>query len=419
MAYQLKTTGIAANCTMCIAVDPDTSAIKDFASSGVTADMTIGANVTTGTRTWDGNSRYYFRLGAGTAAADFVAFGTTKPSYTNNVAGTQRTLVWIGEAAGYAARVIGKDANHYLASQDIGIGGATFPRLCGMGYGSRVTGGGAAISAGAKWIFGISMIHSTSGITYAAADTDSAMTAVSVGAPTSTSTSANFDVAYVGRRNDSTAHQQDYIHAVLIFNTALTEAQWDSLRDDWFNVLLEPAAGSSPVESDLAASYSVSAPITQDLAGAYSVIATVQRDLGAAYDIETDTSVTSDLSAAYAVIATVQGDLAATYSAISSITRDLAASYSVLADGSVDLSDITEYQLVNNTGSIFAEVEFRLSFYDASTDDFVVNRTVTTDEDGLVGEVSDALLVTGTSYDIKFTNTATGAKGLLANVEAG
>lgn len=245
MAYQLKTTGIAANCTMCIAVDPDTGTIKDFASAGVTADMTVGANVTTGTRTWDGNSRHYFRLGAGTAAADFVAFGTTKPSYTNNVAGTQRTVVWIGEAAGAQARVIGKDSSNYLASQDTGSGGATFPRLFGMGYAGAVTGGGAAISAGAKRIFGISMIHGTSGITYAAADTDSAMTAVSVGAPTATSTTANFDVAYVGRRNDATAHQQDYVHAVLIFNTALTEAQWDSLRDDWFTVLLEPAAGGT------------------------------------------------------------------------------------------------------------------------------------------------------------------------------
>ncbi len=57
MAYKLKTTGIAALCKMVIAVDPDTGTIKDSASAAVTADMTVGANVTIGSQPWDGTTR--------------------------------------------------------------------------------------------------------------------------------------------------------------------------------------------------------------------------------------------------------------------------------------------------------------------------------------------------------------------------
>jgi hypothetical protein len=239
MAYTLKTTGIAANCTMCVAVDPDTGTIKDFASSGVTADMTVGANVTISSQAWDGNTRSYFQLGAGTASADFVAFGTTKPQWDFN-SSESRTVVFIGEAAGAQVRVIGGNSGTYFASQNLSSGGATFPTFVA---GSSVTAAQTALSSGQKRIFGFSLVYGTSSTAYYAADTDSSMGTASLSALSPGGTTFDYAISHVGRRNDSTQHQTDKIHAVLIFNTALSESDWDSLRDDWFTVLLESAGG--------------------------------------------------------------------------------------------------------------------------------------------------------------------------------
>jgi hypothetical protein len=259
MAYTLKTTGIAANCTMCVAVDPDTGTIKDFASSGVTADMTVGANVTISSQAWDGNTRSYFQLGAGTAAADFVAFGTTKPQWDFN-SGESRTVVFIGEAAGAQVRVIGGNSGTYFASQNLGGGGATFPTFVA---GGAVTAAQTALSSGQKRIFGFSLVYGTSSTAYYAADTDSSMGTASPSALSPSGTTFDYAVSHVGRRNDSTQHQTDKIHAVLIFNTALSESDWDSLRDDWFTVLLESAGGGDPTLSS--ASFTATSSTAGDL----------------------------------------------------------------------------------------------------------------------------------------------------------
>jgi hypothetical protein len=261
MAYTLKTTGIAANCTMCVAVDPDTGTIKDFASSGVTADMTVGANVTISSQAWDGNTRSYFQLGAGTASADFVAFGTTKPQWDFN-SGESRTVVFIGEAAGAQVRVIGGNSGTYFASQNLSAGGATFPTFVA---GSSITAAQTALSSGQKRIFGFSLVHGTSSTAYYAADTDSSMGTASLSALSPSGTTFDYAVSHVGRRNDSTQHQTDKIHAVLIFNAALSESDWDSLRDDWFTVLLESAGGGDPTLS------SASFTATSDTAGDLTV----------------------------------------------------------------------------------------------------------------------------------------------------
>lgn len=236
MAYQLKTTGIAANCTMCIAVDPDTNTVKDFASSAVTADMTVGANVTISSQSWDGNTRYYWRPGSGTADADFVKFGTTKPQFAYT-SGVSRTIVFIGEVADGSARVFGASSSDYFAARDTGVGGSTHPAFVSIGI---ITGSLAGLSAGNKRIFGFSLVQGTGATAYSAADTDASMTVVT---GLGSGNAATWNLGYVNRRNDSTTHFRDKTHAILIFNTALTEAQWDSLRDDWFGTLLEVSGG--------------------------------------------------------------------------------------------------------------------------------------------------------------------------------
>ncbi len=245
MAYKLRATGIAANCTMCVAVDPDTLTIKDFSSSAVTADMIVHQDITAGigSQGWNGKTRHYFELQSG----KYVGFGTAKPRWEFNVEGQRRTIVWIGKTGGYQARVIGKDSSNYVAACSLASGGNTMPQIYGMGYGSSgATGGNASFSAGDNAIFGFSLVHGVSGIAYSALHDAEAMTSVVQAAPP-TSGGGAFDVAYVGRRNDSTGQDLDKIHAVLIFDDDLSEAEWDSLRDDWFSVLLEPASAAATI----------------------------------------------------------------------------------------------------------------------------------------------------------------------------
>lgn len=241
MAYQLKSTGIAANCTMCIAVDPDTGTIKDFASSAVTTDLLIGANVTISSQTWDGITRSYWKSGSGTTDADFVKFGTNKPQFQVNATVPNSSAVFIGEAAGAYARMFGVDSSTYIAAQSGASGGSTLPYayIAAAAY----TGNQTALTAGQKAIWGFSFRRSGTSDWFWANATDANMTTgntAAIGAMTQTWT-----LSYVNRRNDSTAHQQDKVHAILIFNTALAQADWDSLRDDWFGTLLQSAGAAA------------------------------------------------------------------------------------------------------------------------------------------------------------------------------
>lgn len=239
MAYQLKSTGIATQCLMCIAVDPDTGTIKDYASAAVTTDLVVGANVTLGTQAWDGISRDYFRLGAGTAADDFVAFGATKPVWNLTDSGTQLTAVAIGEVAGASARCFGADSNNYFAAIDLGAS-AYYPTLRVGATAKR--GAGAALTTGTKAIFGVAIDRTNSCTAFRSLDTDATMT-VDAGIGGAVSGSSNFALNYVGRRDDSTTHQQDKWHLIAFFSGLLVEADFDALRDDWFGTLFESSGG--------------------------------------------------------------------------------------------------------------------------------------------------------------------------------
>ena len=255
MAYKLKTTGIAANCTMCIAVDPDTGTIKDFASSAVTAAMTVGAGITIGEQAWDGNTRKYFRL----TTTDFVAFGASKPLFKFSSSGATRcSVVWIGEAAGTNSVVFGNDSSNYFAGVDLGAGGSTHPYAM---IGSVGRNGGLSLGAGQKKIFGFSFVHTTTSASFFYSASDTA-TSGSVATKT-VDNSATYYLSYVGRINSNPNTLADKIHAVLMFNTNISQADFDALRDDWFGLLLEQEAASSPTATIAATTAS---PIATDTA---------------------------------------------------------------------------------------------------------------------------------------------------------
>lgn len=367
MAYQLKTTGIAANCKMLIAVDPDTGTIKDFASSAVTSDMTVGANVTINEQAWDGITRKYWVLGSGTTSADFIAFGTNKPLWQLNSGGrTAASAVWIGELVTSShGRMFGSSSSNYLGQIDTGAGGSTHPAAF---IASNSYNGGQANAAPGKRIYGWSFTRSGSRNWYTAADTASSMTtgSGSVGA-----VEDSYSLSYIARRNDNTTHNQDKVHCIAIFDVHLTEAQWDSLRDDWFGTLLEAASGGA-VEGDLAATE--------------------------AADVS---SITGDVIITGTLAATEAADVAAFSGGSTPVTGDLdatEASDTAAATGTVRNPRLVIGPLKNNTGTLLANETGATVYVYQTSGAHVVTKTSQTTDGSAIMTVSDAAMAAGTTY---------------------
>ncbi len=263
MAYRLKSTGIAANCTMLVAVDPDLNIIKEFASSSVNSTMAVGANVTIASQAWNGTTRSYFKYGAGTTNADYVVFGTNKPQWTNDTDGMARTWVFIGQVgtSSQTVRVFGKDSTNMAYSNDTATGGSTYPFQAGLGFTVKQNGGAAQPALGTKVIFGCSQVHgagANGAAFYWSTDAAGTMSKLSLTGPSGGST-ANMALDAIGRRNDTTAHGDEKIHMIAIFYSSLSDSDWESLHSDWFGTLLEVIPTSGPTINTQPSNQSVTA----------------------------------------------------------------------------------------------------------------------------------------------------------------
>lgn len=369
MAQQLKSTGLATNLVWYIGVDRDTDAIKDYCSSSVTADLQIGANVTKGDIVWKSNTRRYFKLGSGTTSADFMDCGTTKPSFVFDTDGQQRTLVWIGKAAGTGPRAFGGSTGNYLAGHDTSSGGSTYPAVV-VGFVQR-NGGNTRLSAGTKAMFGALLERGASGTTkvFWALESDSAVTiSAEKGAHTGT---GNYSPARWGGINGSTTHQQDEICALMCFNRLLTQSELDLLLADHEAELLEVVSGGA-VEGDLTA--------------------TEAADVAA---------ITGDVIITGTIAATEAADVAAFSGGSTPVTGTLAgteASDTAASTGTVRNPRLVIGPLKNNTGTLLAnETGATVYVYQTSGAHVVTKTSQTTDGSGLM-TVTDAALVSGTTY---------------------
>lgn len=243
MAYQLKTTGLGAKVKHFFAVDPDTNTIKDFGNTAVNSGIQVGSNVTINSQAWGGNTRNYWKCGATATDADYIKFSGTLPNFTLSATDTKCTVVYIAELAGTSARIFGvSGTDNHFTQDNPGAGGSTFPNLILNSV--SFNGGQVRPTAGSKRIFGASITRGGGRTFYWAADTDSVM---STAAGAFGAVNTNFNFTYLNRLGSSaSAIPRDKSHAVIIFNDALTEAEWASLRDDWFNVLLDPIAPTGP-----------------------------------------------------------------------------------------------------------------------------------------------------------------------------
>jgi hypothetical protein len=269
MAYTLKTSGIATNLLMCLAVDSDGTTIKEWVSSDVNTNKTT-TGVTTGSATWKGTSRGYFVVsgsgaspnsvqfpsghrpvwnvtgagGAGDGGAVFVAMN----SFTGAGAGTYPFLI-----DDSANNTFGADGpSNKIVVNGTGRSSSTVP--------TNWTNGSTKFSAGANYI----TFDNPGWYIYHGLESGSLSLDVTGGSDAGTAT--NISITGVGGWTGFYTGPGNY-HLVALFDRTLTTVEMQSLHDDWFSTLFD--AGGGPVT--VGASGSALTPGAGTAAPAFSI----------------------------------------------------------------------------------------------------------------------------------------------------
>jgi hypothetical protein len=207
---------------------------------------------------------------------------------------------------------------------------------------------------------------------------------IRVSASVGTSNWINTGRYVLGRRRPSdlsaTSDHTQYAHAR--WDSALSQEQARWLTRGRYRALFSPrplqvsvppiVAGTTSVESDLTASYSVVGTVSKDLAASYTVVAAISKDLAASYAVQV--AVTQDLAASYSVVGTVSKDLAASYTVVAAVSKDLAASYAVQVAVTQDLA--ASYSVTGTVTKDFT-ASYDLLADSTVTKDFTGSYTIT------------------------------------------
>lgn len=249
MAYQLKSTGIAAYCVMAVAVDPDTGAVTDFASAGpggtggTGATLAVGANiVASNTLTWDGNTRRYWSMGATNSAADSISYISNAPKWDVQTSGRKQSMVAIAQVDTGGNTVIcgGSNSSNKILQSDTGSGiGLPY-----TSYNGGRNGGGGYPNANDKVMFGFTLEHTTGGSYgfYCLHDASSVTITSNLGVVSGTPGTLTY--TNICRRNDQTTHIAHKWLLIAQFDAyTLSSTDMENLRDDWFGTLFESSGG--------------------------------------------------------------------------------------------------------------------------------------------------------------------------------
>jgi hypothetical protein len=111
------------------------------------------------------------------------------------------------------------------------------------------------------------------------------------------------------------------------------------------------APATTPVSSDLAATYAVSGQVSSDRAAAYVISAQVGADLAAAYSVKS--AVNADLAATYSLHQAVSSDLTAAYTLRQSVTADLAVTYNIASATMLVSADLAaSYNIASSVATV-------------------------------------------------------------------
>jgi hypothetical protein len=234
MALTLKTSGIATEMTMCLAVD-DNNIVKEFVSSAANSAMTIDAGITYGTKSWKSVSRRYFETfrGANDYTPVKLSFSSNYPVFQADA--TNGGTVYIA-CAGYSAPlysggVISKTngAPIYVAIGEFRPDGTITASTPSPTNGTTSFSTAFKITSGGTYKF------------YYGAESSADVAAAGTGSPGGR---ANTDVGQIGG-GDGQGVDAGKWHLIALFNRQLEDVEVESLHDDWFGVLFDSSGSSS------------------------------------------------------------------------------------------------------------------------------------------------------------------------------
>lgn len=257
MAYTLKTTGIATKLLACIAVDEDGTTVKDFVSGNTGTYNASIAAPKTGTATWKGVTRSWFKTdyGADVYAPQGYAWSSAELLPFNGNGASFFTAVNAKTDAGAGVIMYTADNNN-----GVRVDGTSHLEILA---GASVRGAGTtALPTATKFSCGVNQKYNTTGLNFfyglesGSLATDGSYNEGGYG--------GDSNLAMFGGGSSQGSHRGQYfIMAVFTDATLLTTAEMQSLHDDWFNTLFE-----APITGTFAATL---APIVMAASGSHGV----------------------------------------------------------------------------------------------------------------------------------------------------
>jgi hypothetical protein len=237
VAYTLKSSGLATDLLMCVAIDEDGTTVREFVSSDVNTNMTL-TSVTTGSSTWKSVSRGYFVCTADGGAQYFGPKFASGHRPAINAAGiTGVFIAFASHSVGNNTEAMSEWASGIIVARS---SGGKFQMSTGGGAVGNTTlpTGGTKFSVGANhtaFVLNAFFYGAESGSL--AADGSSVDPGFGTG---------SLDVAGIGGGAGQGNSPGSY-HIFCYFDRALTEAEYQTLHDDWFGVLFDaPGGGGKP-----------------------------------------------------------------------------------------------------------------------------------------------------------------------------
>jgi hypothetical protein len=238
MSYTLKSSGIATNLTLCIAVDSDGTTIKEFVSN---LTLTIDSGVTRGSGTWKGNSRGYFTTNSSVTPISVV----TGPTMSFTAPG-------VGLFCACSGMTVGTGAGGYMYSIYDGTGDDR-----GLGRASASSSGTWIFSGATKQAGGTALpTNGTTKFSYGGNYVAGGQKTIYYGlesgslASDGTATDSDFPGQFIPNSfggKTGLGNAPGNYHVMACFNKALSLAEMQSLHgdgsNDWFSTLFNAPAG--------------------------------------------------------------------------------------------------------------------------------------------------------------------------------
>jgi hypothetical protein len=230
MPYALKSSGLATALTACVVVDDDGVA-KDLVPAN---SETVDSSVTYGTDTWKGVSRGYFGTNSdgpfGYAGVTWVSAAPgPRPSFLlasgcgffaaiNSRTGGQ----WMLESAANDGIFVSASKPHWFISSGNNLASTvSLPSGTKFSLGANYDTGSVA-----EWYYGL----------------ESGSLAIDVSTGSGVGVGTDGTLAGIGGRTGNGNFIANW-HIFALFNRELTEAEYQSLHDDWFGVLIDASGG--------------------------------------------------------------------------------------------------------------------------------------------------------------------------------